>query len=338
MNTPIKYEPIIDTLKALEAKGWIAEAPKDQGYILSRYFVPASSPLRDIKHIDVEELTWLKPVVQFKQRKDRDFDKAPTDIEFMAHPANRKFLQETLLPPIENLNDSLLDHSFSFFSKGAYDEFQQPQYQRLLTNLTGNKREVSLGHGRLYPYGFPFPSEKALRAKILIDDCPVSEVDVHASSLIILSNDREFGFELPECDDLYQFGPLAVLNRTLVKGIIQAVINGMNVNVTRWPAAIRNDEKLGKLLEGQRWADYKSSIFEAYPALANLPNDMGLKLFVVESEILISAMQNLLDQGIGCLPLHDCLIVPRHYVEEAKLAWASAYKAKGFQTPNLSVE
>ena len=37
----------------------------------------------------------------------------------------------------------------------------------------------------------------------LLDGKPTVEVDVHASSLTLLSNDYYVGFELPATDDLY---------------------------------------------------------------------------------------------------------------------------------------
>jgi hypothetical protein len=58
---------------------------------------------------------------------------------------------------------------------------------------------------------------------------------------------------------------------------------------------------------------------------------------LTESDIIISAMNFLLDKGIGCLSIHDCLIVPEGNVDDAKEAFYSAYQSKGFKAPQLSV-
>jgi hypothetical protein len=57
-----------------------------------------------------------------------------------------------------------------------------------------------------------------------------------------------------------------------------------------------------------------------------------------ESNIIIFAMNYLLDKGIGCISIHDCLIIPKDNVEDAKEAFYAAYKKQGFKRPKLSVE
>ena len=38
---------------------------------------------------------------------------------------------------------------------------------------------------------------------------------------------------------------------------------------------------------------------------------------MIESDIIISAMNYVLDKGIGCLSIHDCLIVPEESTQVA---------------------
>ncbi|EET48705.1 hypothetical protein TR2A62_1555 [Thalassobium sp. R2A62] len=58
---------------------------------------------------------------------------------------------------------------------------------------------------------------------------------------------------------------------------------------------------------------------------------------MIESDIIISAMNYVLDKGIGCLSIHDCLIVPEESAQVAIDAFHKAYKDKGFKPPKLSV-
>ena len=58
---------------------------------------------------------------------------------------------------------------------------------------------------------------------------------------------------------------------------------------------------------------------------------------MIECDIIISAMNYVLDKGIGCLSIHDCLIVPEESAQVAIDAFHKAYKDKGFKPPKLSV-
>tara|TARA_B110001450_G_scaffold109875_1_gene103795 strand:- start:111 stop:302 length:192 start_codon:yes stop_codon:yes gene_type:complete len=62
-----------------------------------------------------------------------------------------------------------------------------------------------------------------------------------------------------------------------------------------------------------------------------------MDLMLTESDIIIRAMNYLLDKDIGCISIHDCLIVPKENVEDAKEAFYKAYDHKGFKRPKLSV-
>lgn len=66
---------------------------------------------------------------------------------------------------------------------------------------------------------------------------------------------------------------------------------------------------------------YATAISETYPALLDIRKDLGLDLMLYESDIIIRAINYLLDKGIGCLSIHDYLIVPEDNVEDAKAAF-----------------
>lgn len=56
---------------------------------------------------------------------------------------------------------------------------------------------------------------------------------------------------------------------------------------------------------------------------------------LTESEIIIRAMNTLLTKGIGCLSIHDCLIVPESRREAAVEAFNEAYGWQGLGHPKL---
>jgi hypothetical protein len=63
--------------------------------------------------------------------------------------------------------------------------------------------------------------------------------------------------------------------------------------------------------EGIPWSSYRDALAHSNPALTKLPDDFGMRLFRVESDIIVQAMLQLLEVGIGCLSVHDCLVVPQ---------------------------
>lgn len=61
-------------------------------------------------------------------------------------------------------------------------------------------------------------------------------------------------------------------------------------------------------------------------------------LMLEESTIIMKAMNYLLDMGVGCLSLHDCLIVPEQNVEDAKNAFFEAYGTDVTNKPKLAAK
>jgi hypothetical protein len=137
---------------------------------------------------------------------------------------------------------------------------------------------------------------------------------------------------------LYTHGKLHGLKRDLTKKIVQAVINGVSLDRQSWPRTFKEDNKTAELIAGEDWNTYASALRETYPALSKARKDHGMDLMLVESNIIIHAMNHLLDKGIGCISIHDALIVPQENVEDAKEAFYAAYKHKGYKPPKLSVE
>lgn len=162
-------------------------------------------------------------------------------------------------------------------------------------------------------------------------------MDVHASGLRLLAEDYYIGFTLPEADDLYTHDKLSGLKRNLTKTIVQAVINGVSLDRQSWPKSFKDEKKTAELMAGENWNTYAKAISETYPALLEVRKDMGLDLMLQESDIIIGAMNCLLDKGIGCISIHDCLIIPQENVEDAKEAFYAMYQHKDFKQPKLSV-
>lgn len=334
---PINYDAMSQTVQALKDMGWLEGVGLRTKNRQLRYVAPSSSPMRKIASFKVNELIWYQPVVQIRRGKT-DLEKAPFDTELMANPKQKAWNAKHLLPVMADLNDKLADHNFTLFPFGKEDDYVQVQYYRIYTNLPQSDGSPWLTHGRIYPQTFRIPSkQKGWRQKTLINGKPTVAVDVHASGLRLLAEDYYIGFTLPETGDLYTHGKLSGLKRDLTKTIVQAVINGVSLDRQSWPKSFKDDKKAAELMAGEDWKTYAKAIIEAYPALSGVRKDMGFDLMLEESDIIIGAMNYLLDKGIGCISIHDCLIVPQENVEDAKEAFYFMYKHKGSKQPKVSV-
>lgn len=334
---PINYDAMSQTVQALKDMGWLKDVGLKTKSRQLRYIAPPSSPMRKIASFKVSEMKWYQPTVQIRLGKT-DLEKAPFDIELMANAAQKAWNAKYLLPVMADLNDKLLDHGFTLFPFGKEDDHVEVQYYRIYTNLPQSDGSPWLTHGRIYPQTFRIPSkQKGWRQKTLINGKPTVAVDVHASGLRLLAEDFYSGFTLPETEDLYTHGKLSGLKRDLTKTIIQAVINGVSLDRQSWPKSFKDDKKTAELVAVEDWNTYAKAISETYPALLGVREDMGLDLMLQESGIIIGAMNHLLDKGIGCISIHDCLIVPQENVKDANEAFYSMYEQKGFKRPKLSV-
>ena len=334
---PINYDAMSQTVSALRKMGWLEPVGKRVKHRQLRFQAPKQSPMRTLEPFKVYELSWYPPDVEIRLG-NTDLEKAPIDVELMANAKQKAWNAKYLFPVMADLNEKLTNHDFTLFPFGKKDEFVEVQYHRIYTNRPQKNGNFWLTHGRIYPQTFELPSKrKGWRQKTLIDGEATTEVDVHASGLRLLAEDYYIGFELPDSDDLYNYGALSGLKRDLTKKVVQAVINGVSLERKSWPKSFTEDGKTASLIGGQQWREYAEALSETYPSLLNIRKDFGLDIMLTESGIIISAMNFLLDKGIGCLSIHDCLIVPEGNVDDAKEAFYSAYQSKGFKAPQLSV-
>ena len=334
---PINYRAMSDLVKALLASGWLEKVGKVKRHRNQRFLIPRNSPIRKLPNLEFHEYYWEPPLVSIRAGVT-DLDKAPLDVELMANKKWKTWIRKHLYPQMENLNDKLHDHHFTLFPFGKANEDEAPQYHRIYTNVSGFKENPELLHGRIYPRNFIFPSKtRGWRQMTLIDGEPTKEVDVHASSLTLLAGDPYLGFELPDCDDFYSYGELADLNREVTKKVFQAILNGVSPNRTSWPTGFTDSPDITALIGSDSFPKYAKAVVATYPSLDQLRPNMGLSLMLFESDIIIRAMLELLDKGIGCLSIHDCLIVPESKVDQAKAAFNNAYAYHHYPKPKLKV-
>lgn len=352
---PISYSPVVETIKRLEAIEWIVRYKpivenQDQLFDLSqtqkptkrkrgvadRFTVPEGSPLRlghQIKVapvLDKEGRAYFGPVIGLYSRSNKERGgRGPLLVEDLND--GWATTKRELKAPLDRINQLIAEHDYQHPDYESLNEWGELQYKRLF--IRSLRR-----YGRLHN-GFQNESN---REQLTIDGSPTAEVDVHASALQILAGHTETKFILPDVDDLYQAGRLQNLNREVIKTLVQVVLNSSKPLLERkyWPKSVTedNDDKALIADEGIPWATYRDALAHTYPALTKLPDDFGMSLFRVEGDIIVQAMLRLLEAGIGCLGVHDCLIVPQNKVAEAEKAFVDAYAMFGFNPPRLKID
>jgi len=321
----ISYRAVKDIRNVLLENGLLKPIGKSRMNVQQRY--KASNKLKLREPIAFVSLGYSQPLIEFRRGNKGELEKAPVDIEFMYKPEMQNLISKYIKPKMDALNDKLLSHEFEIPSNPWGT---QPQYRRIFSNSS------TLEGGRIYPRDFIMPDKK-LRKKITIDGNPVSEVDIHACALNLLYNFRNVPIEFE--GDLYQANSLKDLDRLLVKSIINASMNGLNLNSKDWPASLTEKQDVAERIGSLKpdWKHYVNCIKATYPLLAS-KKQVGMYLWLLESDNIMFAMNYLLDRGIGCLSIHDCLIVPHDKTADAKDAINAAYAKQGFPVPRLSVE
>jgi hypothetical protein len=147
---------------------------------------------------------------------------------------------------------------------------------------------------------------RARAAVLRIDGEDVVEVDLSAAHLTILHGLLGLPFDATQAS--YE---LPGVNRAEVKRWIMIALGA-------------SDPMAG----GRRFAPVRRAALERFPALADLGSH-GISTYDLqyhEAEIMMMAMQDLMEQGVGFLPVHDALCVPRSQQALAAAALTDAFR------------
>ncbi|MBK9097532.1 MAG: hypothetical protein IPM14_05260 [bacterium] len=179
--------------------------------------------------------------------------------------------------------------------------------------------------GRFYG-SFYQQLDEADRAKILINDSPVVEVDYSGFHLNMLyhligkqfDGDPYSAVDRPEVRDILKTLCLIVIN---TKDTTQALRALRDV--------IRKDWKLKKLKQKYQ-LDEKDLLgkFESVHSEISrfFCSRVGLELMYLDSEIAETILKHFTRRGIPCLCVHDSFLVPSQYEDELKNVMKTIYK------------
>tara|TARA_R100001369_G_scaffold28356_1_gene51033 strand:+ start:1610 stop:2980 length:1371 start_codon:yes stop_codon:yes gene_type:complete len=221
---------------------------------------------------------------------------------------------------VEKLNSDLLKYDYSLS--------HPPAVRRLFNCADRTGFDFDLG-GRVYcisddNWMEQSPEERAL---ITIDGERTAEIDVSASHLTILYGLCEVG---PE--SIVSFYRIEGYPRDLIKKLIVTSL-GKGRFPTRWPKGFNEEfEATHGWQPKKRYKlkDVLAAIKFRHPVLGNLQPDVldWANLQYEESECFISAMDQLFNDNIPSLPVHDSLIVKCSDIRKAHSVLEGAYRLR----------
>jgi len=326
---PISYKPMIDVLDMLCHAEWlIRKKPRydmeNKGTVYEpqqsdRFIVPDGSPLLLNKVIEFTEMEWSPPVVQVRRPDTRVLD-----VAFMSKPLNRSFLKKYVTPRMEKLNAYVAEHEYEMWNHGFEGWVQY--YQGGLTGCGG----------RLWA-NYMLDSEADRLQDYKIDGEPVVEIDIHASGATIIAA-RE-NLPIPDVDDIYSSLKVHGLERDLAKAVINHSISVGGLNKKDFPNRIRKDPRLGPMARKVTWSSLRDQLKEEMPWLTRLDPKSNEALYVQwkDSEIIIATMTKVFEAGVGCLSVHESLIVPQSQLELGKAALIEAFEKHTGVVPKLNI-
>jgi hypothetical protein len=173
--------------------------------------------------------------------------------------------------------------------------------------------------GRLYAE-YQQADKDQVRLHWRINGEGVAEVDITACGPTILAC-LENKHDLVRGVDPYNILVTKVdgMTRGLAKKICHVVIGNGEVSKT-FSHSVTKDEKLKKLTRKIRWKSVRQVIEQDLNYLLHpeLKERQSLWLQFHESGWLMRVLRRLLEEGVGCLPVHESIIVPRSKVTLAK--------------------
>lgn len=172
-------------------------------------------------------------------------------------------------------------------------------------------------HGRIYG-GFWMTLKATERHRLRIDGESIADLDF--SNMFPRLAYCHIGLEAPK-GDLYAIPGLEG-HRKGAKAGLSALLS-YRTKMKSLPTRLKQ-----LLPEGWTASDLKSACVSHHPGIATLfEKDFGLDLMFTESNILLTALRGLMEEGIPALPMHDGIMVPKSKKATAKLVMKAASKA-----------
>lgn len=361
-ESPVDYEPFTQARRALEALGYI---DVEIGFksITGSTIPSQATKFRRTAKLDDLLATFGIDVANredhFRNRHPSETLPCPIEMRnastkkygnFGEKTRGKKVKPNFSSPKVRHERDRMRRmNNFLFRQTFAYDHMVEGAtipfsgLVRIFNNE--NKRGPKFEGGRMYARFSGYQSlQKGLRQGLRINGEPVAEIDVGSCFLAIFTHQNDG--KVDPSVDMYVG---CSIPRDIAKKFVGQTMGSQKLP-RQWAKELKDEwikdqENAGvanptKLQDAYPIAKVRAAVLEALPVLRRW-NDSPIRwgnLFYDESEAMLAAMEDLMEQGIVSLPLHDALIVPVSKVEEAKSAITKAFQAVIGFTPMLKVK
>jgi len=269
-----------------------------------------------LKHDPYDDLTYMP--IRYSERTKSKAEKAE-GLRFIYEKATQEEWNK-VSDGVVQLRRAMAEHDYSgIVIKGRIAKFQP--LQRLF------KSSIE-GYGR-YHSSVQSMSKATRLDALRIDGEVCCEIDIVSSIPSVL-----FGLHVSknrlndrECFDYYQavVDILPQLTREAVKTIFTSSLGNGALTQKQHPKALKDNHP--DIASAIPWKDIKSAMMKGMPQIGMLQKrhmDWAY-LNYRESEVLRVTMEQLLEHGIGVLPIHDSIIVPLKHREQAEQIYRQVF-------------
>lgn len=175
--------------------------------------------------------------------------------------------------------------------------------------------------GRLYEY-WPMNLPKAERHHLSIDGEPLADLDFGSCfvALLHVHDGTEFDPNAPDPFLIEGYEPY----RDIIKQCAYSILNASR-RIKNYPEDIAQEDGSRPPL---RWREIEELIFLHMPLVEQYAyTAVGLRLMRKESDILIAVLLDLIERGIGFVPMHDGIMVPESKREVTRHLMLKHYRA-----------
>ena len=269
-----------------------------------------------LKHDPYDDLTY-RPI-RYSERTKSKAEKAK-GLRFIYEKATKEEWSK-VSDGVVKLRRAMSEHDYSgIIVKGRSAKFEP---------LTRHFKSHIKNYGR-YHSPVQLMSSATRLDTLRIDGEVCCEIDIVSSIPSVMFglyvsknrlNDRE-------CFDYYQavVDVLPELTRDAVKTIFTSSLGNGELTQKEHPKALKKDHP--DIAATLPWQDIKSAMMKGMPQIGILKKrhmDWAY-LNYRESEVLRVTMEQLLEHGIGVLPIHDSIIVPLKHREQAEQIYRQSF-------------
>jgi len=253
------------------------------------YLIQSLTPLLSLPIHSV--IQWREDAEVIFLRGTKKGKDSGEQVEYTDTPETDRFREE-----VRRINQHLRRHPCHYTGERRIN-LMQDHVVRIFNN--GDWQQG----GRLYGY-WPMNLSSGERPYLSIDGEPVADLDFGSCFVALLHVEDGTEFD-PDTPDPFTISDYEE-HRDTIKQCAYAILNAPK-RIARYPEGVIEKGSVPPL----SWRQMEAAIFDHIPLFKKHKySAIGLRLMRRESDILIAVLLDLIERGIGFVPMHDGIMVP----------------------------